>query len=312
MWRPMSNDKPPGNPSQGSSIFDRALLTQRRNRAAARAADHDFLLARVVEDIAERLSVVRRTFDIALVLGAHHGIAGRRLRGIGSIGTVIEVDLAPRMLAACDGHRVLADEEMLPFRDASLDLVVAPLTLQFVNDVPGTLAQVRRALRPDGLFLGAMLGGVTLTELRQSFLAAEAEIEGGASPRVAPFADVRDAGQLLQRAGFALPVADGDIVDVTYATPLHLMHELRGMGATNIMHARRRTPLRRATLMRALEVYAEVFSVAGGRVAATFEIVTLTGWAPHESQQKPLAPGTARARLADALGVLERPVDRDD
>ena len=293
--------------NSGPQIFDRALLARRRDRAAAHATAHDFLLRRVAEDLTERLAVVRCTFETAVVLGAHHGVVGRLLRELPAIGTVIETETAPRLLAACCGPRLLADEELLPFRDGSLDLLVAPLTLQHVNDVPGTLAQIRRALKPDGLFLGAMLGGLTLHELRASLLAAEAEMEGGASPRVAPFADVRDAGQLLQRAGFALPVADSDIVNVTYATPLDLMRELRGMGATNVLVARRRTPLRRATLMRAMEIYCERFGMPDGRIAATFEIVTMTGWVPHESQQKPLAPGSARTRLADALRVSERP-----
>ena len=292
---------------QGAAIFDRALLVARRDRASQNATDHDFLLQHVVDDIVVRLAVVRRSFATALVIGAHHGLPGRHLRRLASISRVIEMDSAPRLLAACDGPRVLADEELLPFRDASLDLVVAPLTLQLVNDVPGVLAQIRRALKPDGLVLGAMLGGLTLCELREAFLAAEAEIEAGASPRVAPFADVRDAGALLQRAGFSLPVADSDTLTVTYASPLALLAELRGMGATNVLLARRRTPLRRATLMRACEIYIERFAAADGRVKATFEIVSLTGWVPHESQQQPLRPGSARTRLADALGVPERP-----
>jgi SAM-dependent methyltransferase len=290
-------------PTAAPIVFDRPLLTRRRDRAAEGFDHHDFLLRHVTDDIADRLAVVRRRFDMALVLGAHHGIVGRRLRSLASIGTAIEAESAPRLLARCDGPCVLADEELLPFREASLDLVVAPLTLQHVNDIPGTLAQIRRTLRPDGLFLGALLGGATLTELREAFLLAETELDGGVSPRVAPFADVRDAGALLQRAGFALPVADSDALTVTYATPFDLMRELRGMGATNALIARRRKPLRRATLMRAAEIYAERFPATGGRVKATFEIVSMTGWAPHESQQKPLAPGSARTRLADALNV---------
>ena len=177
--------------------------------------------------------------------------------------------------------------------------------MHLVNDLPGTLVQIRRILKPDGLFLGAVLGGATLTELRQAFVAAEAEMEGGASPRVAPFADVRDLGGLLQRAGFALPVVDADVVTVAYPTPLHLMREIRAMGASNMLAERRRVPLRRATLLRAAAIYAERFSRADGRVTATFEILTLTGWCPHESQQKPLRPGSATARLSDSLGVPE-------
>lgn len=289
------------------AIFDRRLLAWRRQRACANAGNFDFLLERAAEDICDRLSIVQRRFEKAAVIGAHHGLLGRRIRSLPNVGWVVETDSAPGMLARCDGPRVLADEELLPFADGALDLVVSALSLQLVNDLPGTLAQMRRALKPDGLLLAAMLGGTTLAELRTAFLVAEAEIEGGASPRVAPFADVRDAGALLQRAGFALPVADADTVDVTYASPLDLMREIKGMGASNMLLARRRAPLRRATLLRAMEVYAERFGIAGGRVRATFEIITLTGWTPHESQQKPLAPGSARTRLADALHVPEVP-----
>ena len=181
------------------------------------------------------------------------------------------------------------------------------MSLQLVNDLPGVLVQVRRALKPDGLLLAAMLGGATLHELRTALLAAEEEIEGGASPRVAPFADVRDLGALLQRAQFALPVVDSETVVVTYANPLALMHELRGMGAANILRARSRKPLRRPTLLRSFEIYAERFGLPDGRIPATFEIITLTGWAPHESQPKPLQPGSAKMRLADALGTTEQP-----
>jgi SAM-dependent methyltransferase len=215
------------------------------------------------------------------------------------IDTLVPVEPGSRFVAA--------DEEVLPLADASLDLAVSALALQWVNDLPGTLAQIRRALRPDGLFLAALLGGDTLTELRQSFAAAEAEIEGGVSPRVAPFADMRDVGALLQRAGFALPVADVDRLIVRYDTPFGLMQDLRGMGATNVLLERRRTPLKRATLQRMVQIYAERFSDPDGRLRATFDIVWLSGWAPHESQQQPLRPGSARTRLADALKTTEFP-----
>ena len=292
--------------SDTPQIFDRSLLIQRRNRAAASAGAHDFLLERVAEDIAARLDAIRRQFPVALNLGAYHGLLGRRLRGVPGIEMVIDAEPAPALLALCDGPRLQADDATLPFADESLDLVASGLALQFVNDLPGTLIQVRRALKPDGLLLAALLGGSTLHELRTAFLLAEEEMEGGASPRVAPFADVRDFGALLQRAQFALPVADSDVVTVTYADPLALMRDLRAMGATNILLARKRTPLRRATLARALEVYAERFGLKDGRIPATFELITLTGWAPHESQQKPLMPGSAKARLAEALGTSEQ------
>jgi SAM-dependent methyltransferase len=210
-----------------------------------------------------------------------------------------------RWSAGDRGPRIVADEEALPLAAGSLDLVVSGLALQTVNDLPGALVQIRRALRPDGLFLAALLGGDTLNELRQSFAAAESELEGGASPRVAPFADLRDMGALLQRAGFALPVTDTDRVTVRYATPIALMLDLRRMGATNPLVERRRVPLRRAALMRAIDIYAARFADSDGRVRASFDIVWLSGWAPHESQQQPLQPGSAKMRLADALGTQE-------
>ena len=234
------------------------------------------------------------------ILGRRTRLCARRWRPSASIRTLIAASGLPRTAPA-----VVADEEALPFRDASLDLVVSALALHFVNDLPGALIQIRRALKPDGLFLAAMLGGDTLTELRQSFAEAEAEIEGGISPRVAPFADVREMGALLQRAGFALPVTDVERITVRYSSPFILMSELRRMGASNALAERRRTPLRRATLDRMAEIYAQRFSDRDGKIRATFEVIWLSGWAPHESQQKPLRPGSARTRLADALGVRE-------
>ena len=285
-------------------VFDRPLLRARRRRAAALGAS-TFLLDRVADDLADRLAAVRRSFPIAIDLGTPTAAVQRMLGRSPAVGTVIAVDAVEGSLRQRSGLRVVAEEEALPFRDDSLDLVVSALALQFVNDLPGTLAQVRRALKPDGLFVAALIGGDTLNELRQSFAAAEAETEGGASPRVAPFADVRSVGALLQRAGFALPVTDVDRVLVRYGSPFALMDDLRRMGATNALSERRRLPLRRATLLRMAELYAARFADADGRIRATFEIVWLSGWAPHESQQKPLAPGSAARRLADALGTQE-------
>jgi SAM-dependent methyltransferase len=296
-----------GSVTSEHDIFDRALLVRRRNRVAADAVRHDFLLARVADDLMERLAAIQRRFPVVLNLGAYHGLIGRRLRQVPGVEMVIDAEAAPRLLAQCEGPRVRADEEALPFRDGSLDLVVSGLSLQLVNDLPGTLVQIRRALKPDGLLLAALLGGNTLAELRTALLAAEEEMEGGASPRVAPFAEVQDLGALLQRAKFALPVVDADTVTATYPDALGLMREVRAMGAANALRARRRTPLRRATLMRAVEIYRQRFALPDGRVPATFEIVTATGWAPHASQQQPLQPGTARMRLADALGTVEQP-----
>lgn len=288
-------------------IFDRALLRRRRDRYAFSAAEHEFLLAHAADDIADRLALIKRRFPLAVSLGAYHGLVSRRLRCLPTIDLIIDTELSPRLLADCDGPRVLADDEAVPFAPASLDLVVSALALHFANDLPGVLIQIQRALKPDGLLLASLLGGETLGELRQAFFAAESEIDGGASPRVAPFADVRELGGLLQRAGFALPVADSDTVSVAYPDAFALMRELRGMGAANALVERSRRPLRRATLIRAAEIYAERFARPDGRVVATFEIITLTGWKPHASQQKPLRPGAATARLAEALGTVEKP-----
>jgi SAM-dependent methyltransferase len=293
-------------PPMPQLVFDRSLLRDRRRRAA-RLGPATFLIDRVAADLAERLSAVLRRFDLALDLGTPTDALARALAAHDAVGSVIAADSVVDHLTQRSGLRVAADDETLPFRDASLDLVVSALALQFVNDLPGTLVQIRRALKPDGLFLAALTGGETLTELRQAFAAAEAETAGGVSPRVAPFADVRSLGALLQRAGLALPVADVDRIVVRYASPFGLMEDLRRMGATNPMIERRRTPLMRTTLARMAEVYAERFADPDGRVRATFEIVFLSGWAPHESQQQPLRPGSATRRLADALGTQEIP-----
>ncbi len=284
-------------------IFDRMLLRARRRRATA-LEPATFLLDRVADDLADRLAAVLRRFDRALDLGTPGDAVRTALTRLGSVSLVVGTDTVLEGKGAA-ALRVVADEEALPFGDAVFDLVVSALSLQFVNDLPGALVQIRRALKPDGLFVAALIGGETLTELRQAFAAAESENEGGVSPRVAPFADLRDLGALLQRAGFALPVTDVDRITVRYDSAFTLMHDLRRMGATNALFDRRRTPLKRATLMRMAETYAERFADADGRIRATFEIVWLSGWAPHPSQQQPLRPGSAKTRLADALGTRE-------
>jgi len=287
-------------------IFDAALLQHRRDRAAPTADAHDFLLQRVADDLAERLSIVRRAFPQAADLGSHHGVVARRIAACPNVGRLVSFDPSPALLAQAPAPRVQGSLEALPFAEAALDLVVSGLSLQLIDDLPGTLLQIRRALKPDGLLLAALLGGETLRELRDAWLLAETEVLGGASPRVVPFADVRDLGGLLQRAGFALPVADSDLVRATYASPLALMADLKGMGASNMLVERRRVPVTRRLLQRACDIYTERFALADGRVPATFEILTLTAWAPHASQPQPLKPGSAKARLADALGVRER------
>jgi SAM-dependent methyltransferase len=293
-------------------IFDRRLLRAHRLRAAA-LGPSTFLMERVAQDLSDRLATVLRRFEWAVDLGTPTNAMCRELALSGKIGTIVTAAAPVSSLPEQTGSEgawarslaIGADEEALPFRDASLDLLVSALSLQFVNDLPGTLIQIRRALKPDGLLLAALAGGDTLLELRQSFAIAEAEIEDGISPRIIPFVDVRAAGALLQRAGFALPVTDLDRITVRYESPIALMRDLRSMGATNPMVERNRRPLKRATLKRMAEIYAKRFADPDNRIRATFEIVWLSGWAPHSGQQKPLAPGSARARLADALGVKE-------
>ena len=291
-------------------LFDRALHRRRLDRAARGFGAAAFLKARAAEDAVLRLEAIMRSFATAVDLGARDGAFSRALGASPAwdrVGLLVETDLSMAMLAGRGGLRVQVDEERLPFAPESLDLVVSILALHWTNDLPGALIQIRRALKPDGLFIGAILGGATLTELRQSLLQAETELAGGAGPRVSPFADVIDSAGLLQRAGFALPVADIDRVQVGYASPLALMAEVRAMGEGNVLADHHRQPLTRKVLARACEVYAARFSRPDGRVSATFEIITMTGWAPHPDQQQPLRPGSAKARLADALGVKEHP-----
>ena len=271
-------------PNAAPILFDRALLRMRQHRAS-RGEPATFLLDRVAEDMEERLHAVLRDFA--------------EVADIWTPGEVLQAPSRERFKSVA--HIDPSDQETLPLQPESLDLAVSALAFQFVNDLPGVLAQIRRALKPDGLLLAAMIGGDTLTELRQSFAAAEAELEGGVSPRVAPSADLRDIGALLQRAGFALPVTDVDRVVVRYDSAFALMHDLRSMGATNILVERRRMPTRRATMLRMAQLYAERFADPDGRIRATFDVIWLSGWAPHESQQQPLRPGSAKASLAEAV-----------
>lgn len=280
-------------------LFDRPLMRRRLTRALA-GPFPSFLLDRARDDLAERLGSVMRDFPRALDLGTPNAAAAELLAGDERVGTVIR--LAP---PGGPGASLVGDEEALPFAPGSFGLVVSLLSLQGANDLPGVFAQVRRILAPDGLFLACLFGGESLRELRAAFTEAEIETAGGASPRVAPFGEVKAVGALLQRTGFALPVIDVDRVIVRYPSPFALLDELRAMGLGNSLVERRRVPLRRATLMRAAAIYAERFADPDGRVRATFDLVWVSGWAPHESQQTPLKPGSARTRLADALGVAE-------
>ncbi len=304
--------------------FDRRAVRVHRDRAARRAEaalrdgrDPEFLHQEIADRLVDRLAEVRRPFADILDLGCRHGALARALASRPGAERVVQADLSEAMARSAQAANrffptLVLDEEALPFAPASFDLVTACLSLHWVNDLPGALIQIRRALKPDGLFLGAAFGGGTLRELREALVEAEIEVEGGAGPRVSPLLDVRDAGDLLQRAGFALPVVDRDVITVTYEHAFSLMHDLRLMGETNALNMRRRTATRRETMVRAAARYLERFVDKAGRLPATFEIVYLTGWAPDPSQPQPLKPGSAAARLADALGTKETKIDGDD
>ncbi|MBX5230325.1 methyltransferase domain-containing protein [Rhizobium sp. NLR9b] len=287
------------------TIFDRALIAAHRHRALVnndlKAA---FLLDIAAEEMAERLDVVERRFETAVELHGTTGAPARAAMATGKIGTMIRVE-SEKAYAGPGETFVEATLEEVPLAPQSVNLILAPLNLHLTNDTPGVFVQIRRALKPDGLFLAAIPGAGTLQELRDVLLATEVEMTGGASPRVIPFADVRDIGSLLQRAGFTLPVIDAENYTVRYDSLFPLMRDLRAMGMNNPLAARSRMPLTRAFFLRAAEIYAERHSDPDGRIRATFSIIYVSGWAPHESQQKPLQPGSAKARLADALKVDE-------
>lgn len=286
-------------------IFDRNALRVHRDRAAQTFGEYDFLVREIGARLSDRLLDMARKFPLALDLGARTGGYGPVPGGPGGIEHVVSCELSERMARQIENSGVVCDPEFLPFAEGRFDLVYSNLELHWANDLPGCLLQITRSLKPDGLFLAAILGGNTLTELRDVLMAAELDVTGGASPRVSPFAELRDAGALLQRAGLALPVVDADEITVTYENLFRLLADLRGMGETNTVRERVRTATRRNIFLRAAELYLERYPAEDGRIRATFEIIFLHGWAPHESQQKALRPGSAKTSLADALGTAE-------
>ncbi|MBX9805885.1 MAG: methyltransferase domain-containing protein [Alphaproteobacteria bacterium] len=278
-------------------LFDRVLLKSRRNRASLKFSQHAFLKNRIGQDLGNRLKLIRRTFPVVVDLGGHTGQLASILPN-----ALISTDLSEAMVCHSPSPlKVVLDEEALPFAKHAIDLIISALSLHWVNDFPGFLAQAFHCLKPDGLFLVSLFGGETLIELRDCFYSAELELHGGVSPRLSPMISVKEAGALLQRAGFALPVVDHDRIQVTYPHPLALLHDLRNMGETNILYQRSKAPLSRRLLMRMVELYQERYGVADGRVKATFDVVTLTGWVPHASQQTPLKRGSAKALLQDHI-----------
>jgi len=288
----MTKTTPSDNPA---NIFDRRALRRNRDRAAANFAAHDFLVQEVAGRLYDKYRDIRRDFHQILDLGCHTGAMAKLLTDKQVIGQ----DLSRNF----PGITIQADEEFLPYRPGSLDLVISNLSLHWVNDLPGCLAQIMQTLKPDGLFLSALLGGETLTELRQCLMEAEITARGGASPRISPFMDVRDAGSLLQRAGFALPVVDTDRITVTYANAFKLMQELRGMGEGNILRKRFRGLTSPRIMMECAKIYQEKFTDHRGRINVTFDIIYMMGWSPHESQQQPLKPGQGKVSLTDVFGI---------
>lgn len=281
-------------------IFDRALIAQRRKRANQNFKSHDFLFEWAEEQMLDRLDDFTRAYETALRIGTRGSqFFSHALSMHPRIGDVFTMDLTGAL-----SPDLIADEEFLPFQDASLDMVISPLSLHTVNDLPGTLIQIRRALKPDGLFLAAMLGGETLYELRDCLTQAEMAVSGGMSPRISPFADKQQMGGLMQRAGFALPVIDSDIITVTYSDFYKLLHDIRGMGESNVIIARSKRFTPKALFEKAAEIYAQKYSKEG-KLVASFEVIFLTGWAPDASQQKPLKPGSAENSLAEFLGTKE-------
>ncbi len=278
------------------TIFDRKRLIRHRRRAAASFSNHDFLFQETAARLRERLKDVDRDFQTSLELGARYPVLGNQAS--------VTVDIDPK-LGRGKRSFVSMDEEFLAFTPATLDLIISNLCLHWTNDLPGALLQIRKALKPDGLFLAAMLGGETLKELRASLTQAELEIAGGAAPRVSPFADIRDAGALLQRAGFALPVTDIDTINVTYENAFVLMKDLRGMGETNALTCTPSSVPPRALFPKAASLYQQRYANSKGRVAATFQVLYLHGWGPDPSQPKALKPGSAKNLLADALNSPE-------
>lgn len=282
-------------------IFDRALYRARRNRAGSGFAQADFLLAEMAERLADRLEDITRRFPFALELGCHRGLLARALAGRGGIAQLVQMDGAVGMLDGAGGLRVAGEEELLPFAPDTFDLVLSCGALHRVNDLPGTLIQIHRALKPDGLFLAVLPGGETLWELRDAFLHAELAASGGAAPRIAPFLEVREAGGLLQRAGFALPVAEVERLTVRYEHALALLRDLRAMGEANALTERSRTPLTRRLLAALAQEYAARHGGPDGRIPASFDWITLTGWKPHASQPLPARRGSGKVSLRDAL-----------
>jgi NADH dehydrogenase [ubiquinone] 1 alpha subcomplex assembly factor 5 len=295
--------------SDALRVFDLRALRRHRARAARDPGAAEFLAVESAERLVDRLDDVARRFPRALDLGSRHGVLARALGERGGIELLVHADRSHDFLRRLPRPRlaVTAEAEALPFAAHAFDLVLSNLDLHWANDLPGALLQLRQALKPDGLLLAALLGGGTLAELRRALLEAELAQEQGASPRVSPFAEPRDLGALLQRAGFALPVVDSDIIEVTYADAFALMRDLRAMGETNAVLERRRGFSRRATLLQAAAAYRDLFGRPDGRLPATFEIITLTAWAPHASQPKPLPRGSAKMRLAAALDAPAEP-----
>ena len=301
-----NNIAPIKNDSNAIEVFDCETLVRNKQRAAKNIENHNFLFNWALDNTHDRLEIIKRDFPQTALIGARHSkTVAERIKIGKNIRNLTILDTSPSLLDQQTETKITITEEFLPLPPQSLDMIISNLELHSINDVPGMLIQIKQALKPDGLFIATLFGGDTLTELRQCIAQAEVSIYGGISPHIFPFADKQQMGSVMQRAGFALPVIDSDIITVTYNDIFKLMTDIRGMGEGNAVKARDKKPLSRAVLMEAARLYQERFSDPDGRIRATFEIIFLLGWAPHDSQQKPLRPGSAKTELATALGTTE-------
>ena len=282
-------------------IFDRKLLRLHRDRAANNFTQHDFLFREVAHRLVDRLRDIKRDFKLTVELGSHDGVLREVVGNLKNINTLFQTEISEKLLRSGTGNFV-SDEEFLPLKPHSIDLAISNLSLHWVNDLPGTLTQIRQSLKPDGLFIASMLGGNTLIELRNVLTEAETSLTNFAVPHLSPFAELSDAASLLQRAGFSLPVADSDLIRVSYSDAFKLMRDLRGMGENNCLSNRSNKFVGKEIFFRAASNYLEHYSDNKGKITASFEVVYLTGWAPAANQPKPLKPGSAKYQLRDALG----------
>lgn len=286
-------------------LIDTIAHRRNRDRAASGFGDVNFLKQAAADRLADRLDIVRRHFPLVLDIGSHHGEMAKAAIASGKVDRVICADPSSGMAShtAGDMPSCVVDYDNINFCDGAFDAITSAFSMHWVNDLPGMLSRMRRWLKPDGLLLLSMAGGVSFGGLRSCLAEAESQTAGGLSPRVLPMADIRDLGGLLGRAGFGLPVADSDTLTISWSDLFHMMRELRQMGESNALLGRATHMTRRDTMMKAATLYKDRFSTEDQRVTAEIELITLTAWAPSPDQQKPLKPGSADVNLADFLNA---------